>query len=193
MPVVLLTLPAVSPTGFSLRSLWALADFSDCSSKFTVRVSFLPQSDLCSSSEMTSLSHRCIFSISCHVMQKFGESSTLKNSVLISICMPVFSNFCTLFSFNNCYNRLVPHFIISGHVTKKGGQWQNFQSLPQPSSADQCFRKFFTIFSPNCVYKSNSKYRLASFRTFWSGWKSKRRIVRAPLIIPSMNLKLVGG
>ena len=52
-----------SPTGFSVRLLWALADFSDCSSRFTVRVSFLPQSDLYSSSEMTSLPHGCIFSI----------------------------------------------------------------------------------------------------------------------------------
>ena len=35
--------------------------FSYCSSRFTVRVSFLPHSDLCSSSEMTSLPHGCIF------------------------------------------------------------------------------------------------------------------------------------
>ena len=42
MPVAILTLPVVSPTGFSVRSLWALADFSDWSSRFTVRVSFLP-------------------------------------------------------------------------------------------------------------------------------------------------------
>ena len=46
MPVALLTLPAVSPTGFSIRSLWAVADFSDCSSRLTVRVSLLPHSDL---------------------------------------------------------------------------------------------------------------------------------------------------
>ena len=45
----------------SVRLLWALADFSYCSSRFTVRVSFLPHSDLCSSSEMTSLPHGCIF------------------------------------------------------------------------------------------------------------------------------------
>ena len=61
MPVALLTLPAVSPTGFSVRSLWALADFSDCSSRSMVRVSFLPHSNLCSSSVMTSLPHGCIF------------------------------------------------------------------------------------------------------------------------------------
>ena len=61
MPVVLLTLSAVSPTGFSVRSLWALADFSNCSSRFTVRVSFLLHSFLCPSSEMTSLPHGCNF------------------------------------------------------------------------------------------------------------------------------------
>ena len=36
MLLALLTRPAVSPTGFSVRSLWALADFSDCSSKFRI-------------------------------------------------------------------------------------------------------------------------------------------------------------
>ena len=45
----------------SVRLLWALADFWYCSSGFTVRVSFLPHSDPCSSSEMTSLPHGCIF------------------------------------------------------------------------------------------------------------------------------------
>ena len=49
----------------SVRSLWALADFSYCSSRFTVRVSFLPHNDLCSSSEMTSLPHGYIFCIWC--------------------------------------------------------------------------------------------------------------------------------
>ena len=39
MPVALLTLPAVSPTGFSVGFLLPLADFSYCSSRFTVRVS----------------------------------------------------------------------------------------------------------------------------------------------------------
>ena len=39
----------------SVRLLLALADFSYCSSRFIFRVSFLPHSDLCSSSEMTSL------------------------------------------------------------------------------------------------------------------------------------------
>ena len=44
----------------SVRLLWTLADFSYCFSRFTVRVSFLPHSDLCSSSEMASLPHGCI-------------------------------------------------------------------------------------------------------------------------------------
>ena len=55
---------AISPVAnrISVRLLWALADFSDCSSRFPVCVSFLSHSDLCSSSEMTSLPHGCIIS-----------------------------------------------------------------------------------------------------------------------------------
>ena len=53
MPAAPLTLPATSTSHNPLPSLWALADFSDCTSKFTIRVSFLPESDVCSSSEMS--------------------------------------------------------------------------------------------------------------------------------------------
>ena len=58
----------------SLRLLWALADISYCSSRFTVRVSFLPHSDLCLSSEMTSLPHGCIFF---HMMSHMIQGKTI--------------------------------------------------------------------------------------------------------------------
>ena len=61
MPIALPTLPAVSPTGFSVRFLWVLADFWYCSSRFTVRVSFLPHSDICPSSENDVTSARVYF------------------------------------------------------------------------------------------------------------------------------------
>ena len=62
MSVALLTLPAVSLTGFSVRSLLGFGGFFRLLFKihgFTV--SFLPHNDLCSSSDMTSLPHGCIF------------------------------------------------------------------------------------------------------------------------------------
>ena len=53
-------LPAIQSTEYSVRALWALADFSDCFSRFTIRVSFFLHSDIYSLSKMTPLPHGCI-------------------------------------------------------------------------------------------------------------------------------------
>ena len=121
MPVALHTLPAVSPTWFSVRLLWALADFSDCSSIFTVRVSFLPHSDLCSIFEMTSLPHGCIISHSSQMTQKLCFNYF---SQLLALYGPVVSDLRMMFPRNSPYFHSVgndhqsPHFSPSIYVSK---------------------------------------------------------------------------
>ena len=123
MPVALLTLPAVSPTGFPFAEIRqaALADFSYCSSRFTFRVSFLPHSDLCSSSDMTSLPHVCIFSkrdSNFHV-QRFSTHLAIrlmKNNWTCRI-VRVKSPFSLIYTMWFFYNTCLPNIIhVIGRV-----------------------------------------------------------------------------